>query len=375
MSTKNFILLFLVFSFVTVSAQKNLVPNPSFEKMIGKPKKAGELDKAEGWVSPTKGTAELFSASAKSDEVGSPKNLLGHQYPRSGDNYAGAILYDKKNPDSREYLQVELSEPLEAGKIYCVEFYVNIADLSKHSIDLIGAHLSDKKIAEDNTAPLKVKPQILNKASRILEDQNKWEIICGEFLAAGGEKFLTIGNFSTDKDLKFGKMKKPKDIAGSQNEYAYYFVDDVSVIEQNDKYKCNCNVKMFGNDKMNVVYKKTDSKIDGVSEKVLGTEDLIHAKHVVFQNTKSDIPDNAQEDLKVVLRYLVENPQAKLRILGFADEAELRVNNNLDEERAQKVAEYFTKNAIRPDRLITAKGKVDAGSTGNNRVKFKVIKQ
>jgi outer membrane protein OmpA-like peptidoglycan-associated protein len=371
---KNFILVFLVLSFVTVSAQNNLVPNPSFEKMISKPKKAGELDKAEGWISPTKGTAELFSASAKSDEVGSPKNLLGHQYPRSGDNYAGAILYDKKTPDSREYMQVELTEPLEAGKIYCVEFYVNVSDLSKHSIDLIGAHLSKTRITAAHTQPLKEKPQILNKASRILEDQNKWEIICGEYLATGGEKVLTIGNFHTDKDLKFGKMKKPKDVVGSQNEYAYYFVDDVSVIEQDDKYKCNCHTKMFGNDKMNVVYKKTDSKIDGVSEKTLGTEDLIQSKQVMFANMKADIPDNALEDLKLIVRYLVENPEARLRVIGYADDAELRITNDLDDQRSQKVSEFFIKNAIRADRIVTTKGKVEPGSTGNNKVKFKIIK-
>jgi OmpA-OmpF porin, OOP family len=371
---KNLFLFILFFSFLASFAQKNLVPNPSFEKMNGKPKKAGELDKAEGWSSPTEGSAELFSVSAKSDEVGSPKNLLGHQFPRSGDNYAGAIFYDKKKINSREYLQVELSESLKAGKIYCVEFYVNVADLSKHSIDLVGAHLSDTRLVSEGFEPLNVKPQVLNKTLRIIEDQNKWEIICGEYLANGGEKFLTIGNFNVDKDLAFGKLKKPKDISGSQNEYGYYFVDDVSVIEQDDKYKCNCHSKMFGVEKINIIYKKTDSKLDGVSEKVLGTDDLIQSKQLVFDNLKSNIPETALDDLKLIVRYLVENPEAKLRVTGFADDDELKIKNDLDEQRAQKIADFLIENAIRADRIVTLKGKIDPGSKGNNKAKFKIIK-
>jgi len=132
------ILLLFFLSAAIVRAQSNLVPNPSFEKLKSTPRNVGELNKATPWLSPTDGTADVFSKKTSNEEIAAPKNALGEQLARSGVNYAGAIFFSKKTNSTREYMQVELLKPLEAGRTYCLEFFVSLSDLSKYGIDRIG---------------------------------------------------------------------------------------------------------------------------------------------------------------------------------------------------------------------------------------------
>jgi OmpA-OmpF porin, OOP family len=357
--------------FLPVLAQENLVPNPSFENIIGKPKKIGEVDKAAPWISPTTGTAEIFWSGSKSEDIATPKNNLGFQHAKSGDNYAGAIFYDKKNPNLREYIQVELKSPLEEGKIYCVEFFVNISDLSKYSIDLVGAHLSDKKISSTTMEPLNVVPQVLNKQGRVLSNQVDWEIVCGEYKATGGEKYLTIGNFANDKQVQIGRMKKSKDIAGSQNEYGYYFIDDVSVIEQNSSYKCDCFKKMHGANatQMNFVY----SKVEGENEeRRLKPEHLIESMVIKFDDKKADLSASAIADLKIIAKIMMENENFSLEAFGFADDTELASNADLAIQRADIVINYLVKNGVRKENLLSKSSKVKDAKQAARKVEFSI---
>ncbi|HET6245027.1 MAG: OmpA family protein [Bacteroidetes bacterium] len=350
---KQIISFFLVSQAYFLFGQDNLVPNPSFEDLNGKPKKIGEIDKAAPWKSPTLGTAEIFWTGSKSDDISSPKNKLGYQVARTGNNYAGAILYDKKNQDLREYIQVELMEELDSGKVYCIEFFVNVADFSKYSVDLVGAYLSEKEFSYQNMDPIGVVPQVVNKSGRVLGNQAEWEIVCGEMKAKGGEKFITIGNFSTDKQLKVGRLKKPK-MVGAQNEYGYYFIDDVSVIEQDVNYACDCFKKTHGANTVNIVY----SKVTGENEERLHPEDLIESKNVYFETGKIDFPTSALADLNVLIKLMNQNNDFVLEITGYGDDAELTANSTIGEQRANKIAEHLVKNGIRKDRIISSSGTI-----------------
>jgi OmpA-OmpF porin, OOP family len=347
-----FFLAALAFQGNKADGQVNLVPNPSFEILSAKPKKIGEIDKATPWISPTSGTAEIFWLGSKSEDLKVPNSSIGFQHPRSGNNYAGMILYDKKNPNLREYIQVELTDGLEKGKVYCVEFYVSIADLSKHSIDLVGAHLSKKKVTANNMEPINVVPHVQNKQGKQLNNQIDWEIICGEYKAKGGEKFLTIGNFNDDSKLQVGKMKKPKNVTGSQNEYGYYFIDDVSVILQDNDYKCDCLRKIQGTTApMKFIY----SKVSGENEEELNPKEAIESKRIYFEEGKAAIAPGFLTDIGLIVKYLSENPGLELQVIGYADERELKANSLLNEERAQMVIDLLEKQGIRADRIKLVK--------------------
>ena len=55
-----------------------------------------------------------------------------------------------------------------------------------------------------------------------------WDEVCAEYTAKGGEKFITIGNFTSDGDTKFEKNRKSKEYR-DQKIQAYYYIDDISV--------------------------------------------------------------------------------------------------------------------------------------------------
>lgn len=113
--------------------------NPSFENFIHCPEKLGNLNKDVAfWSTPTEGSTDYFNAC--SGVMGTPKKNKGSQNANFGTGYAGLYLYAPE--DYREYLQIELSIPLEEGVLYNLSFYVNLADKSDKTIKEFGALFS-----------------------------------------------------------------------------------------------------------------------------------------------------------------------------------------------------------------------------------------
>lgn len=342
----------------SVWAQMNLVPNPSFEKLTSKPKTVGELNKAAPWVMPTAGTADIFYKGAKDPLIGMPDNQLGSQMARTGDNYAGAIFYKNKDDNSREYLQVELIQELEADEVYCFDMFVSLAELSKYAIDRIGVYFSDKKISFNNWAPIAVKPQIENGEKRILTDTDNWMLICGQYKANGGEKYITIGNFYPNSETNIEKVKKPSSIKGNQTEYAYYYIDDVALYNTDSvNGNCNCEKRlMAGTNRMNYVYSKVTVEEKKEEEKVVTSpRQLINNKKIFFEKN-SDVPtQKSVMELDWMQKLLTDNPDIKIEIIGWVDTDEAKTNPNLGEKRALKIRETFVSKGLSADRFTVVK--------------------
>ena len=58
----------------------------------------------------------------------------------------------------------------------------------------------------------------------MITDTLNWVLISGEFIAAGGERFITIGSFKSNAQTAFDTTSWGTDPR------AYYYVDDVSVV-------------------------------------------------------------------------------------------------------------------------------------------------
>lgn len=351
-------ILLLVYYSVATYAQMNLVPNPSFEKLTSKPKTVGELNKAAPWVSPTAGTADIFYKGAKDPLIGSPDNQLGSQVPRTGDNYAGAIFYKNKEDNSREYIQVELFQELEADEVYCFDMYVSLAELSKYAIDRIGVYFSDKKISFNNWAPIAVKPQIENGEKRIISNTDEWTLICGQYKANGGEKFITIGNFRPNIETNVEKIKKPSSIKGNQTEYAYYYIDDVALYNTDSvNGNCACEKRLTaGSNKMNYVYSKVTVEEKKEEEKVVTSpRQLINSKKILFEKN-SDVPTQKSfMEIDWVQKILTDNPDLKVEIIGWVDIDEAKSNPNLGEKRAAKIREQLVSKGLSAERFTVIK--------------------
>ncbi|MCB0793268.1 MAG: gliding motility-associated C-terminal domain-containing protein [Flavobacteriales bacterium] len=206
---------------------QNLVPNPSFEQVSSCPSFASQLDRAAPWTNPTLGTPELYHGCAPlSSYVSVPNNTTGgFQYARTGQGYAGLYTWRTDIANMREYAQVQLSAPLQAGTCYRVSMYVNMPNDQPYACDGFGAHLSAAPLTANNGQVLPVPPHIDHTAGALITDTLGWTLISGIYDATGGERYLTIGNFRNDANTQTQLIHTGTWYTTS----AYLLVDDVSV--------------------------------------------------------------------------------------------------------------------------------------------------
>ncbi|MCC7301866.1 MAG: T9SS type A sorting domain-containing protein [Bacteroidia bacterium] len=157
--------------------------------------------------------------------------------------YAGIIVHGGN--DSREYIETSLLDTLIAGKVYCVQFYVSTANISGHGIDLIGAYFSNDTILTTGFNNLPYLPQVSHLQGSCIGDTSNWVLISGSFVAAGGERYITIGNFSNDVGTDTSCF------IASWPPATYFYIDDVSVIDCGwsglDESTNDFNVSVFPN--------------------------------------------------------------------------------------------------------------------------------
>ncbi|MCY7408735.1 MAG: tail fiber domain-containing protein, partial [Chitinophagales bacterium] len=104
---------------------------------------------------------------------------------------------------TREYIEQELSNPLDSGILYSVSFYVSRAEYSRYASDRIGVYFSKDSITSTTYLNLPVIPQVENQSGNILTDTLNWTLISNQFIAEGGEKFITIGNFRDETQTQW----------------------------------------------------------------------------------------------------------------------------------------------------------------------------
>lgn len=210
---------------IAVSAQ-NVVPNPGFEDFSSCPVtfNVDNLLECEPWVVPTAGTADYFNACHVGGIVGVPLNLFGSQAANTGNAYVGGYGYHSGIPGYREYVQVQLAEPLVGGTSYSVSLYYSVASLTC-PIDQLGIYISTSAITDMSSQPLPVVPQV-TLTSGIVPDYD-WHLLTGCFIALGGEEYITIGNFASDGETNFDSGCPP--FFGAIASYMY--IDDVSIEE------------------------------------------------------------------------------------------------------------------------------------------------
>ena len=224
---KKFIICLCLFSAIKADAQ-NLVLNPSFEDTIACT--GTYAMPCNYWYWATYGSPDYFSEQPDINcVVPAPQSTAGFQYARTGIAYVGLGLFTQHIIptfiNKREYVGGILLDTLRQGHEYCVSFYVSIAEEFKYVTDGMGLYLSvDSAVDYTINTNLSFVPQIENPAGNIIYDTLNWVQISGTYIANGGEKYFTIGNFKDDANTMI-------DSTSSTGNSAYYFIDDVSVID------------------------------------------------------------------------------------------------------------------------------------------------
>lgn len=206
---------------------QNLVPNNSFELKSACPSVPGSIVLANGWSSASLGTPDYFNSCSSTEGV--PLNAVGYQLALSGQAYAGFVAAGSTSSagalDEREYVQVELNDTLHAGKTYCVEYYLSLADSSELAVDRIGACLSATPVYAATTGVLPFSAQVVSDSGVVISGNYFWFSVSKRYTAIGGEHYLTIGNFN---DVFATDTLQVRPQAGNFP-FAYYYLEDISV--------------------------------------------------------------------------------------------------------------------------------------------------
>lgn len=284
----------ILFCFSSISFAQNLVQNGDFEDVnntiCGLTQTSPDFDNAMlFWVAANIGTADIFFTTIDStcwnyqpnSYYPGPIGLKGSQEPHSDDTFVGLFAYTIDSFDQRDYIQVQLSSPMETGSTYIVEFHVSLADSTELSVDNMGAFLSVNPVFASNDGVLDYTPQV--QFDTFIDDTENWVRIADTIVADGDFDYITIGNFNDDENTSTQLNPSAGECVGCYG--AYYFIDDVSVVEYSTtsiiENKWNKAIRSFPNplvSQLNITSEypmlNADVKIYDASGKIVYTKYL-----------------------------------------------------------------------------------------------------
>ena len=191
-------------------AQGNLVPNHSFEE-------PAECWPFSGFYTPEEGPLGWFSGGHSPDyfqsncgyatDPSAPLNNLGFQYAQDGGDYVGVATYSHPVP-WREYVVIELIEPLVIGQTYFGSFYANPAwggNLANPNARLATNNLGMLFTMEPRAwvwgdpVPTTIGYAHINYPD-IISDTVAWTLVSGSFVADSAYRFVSIGNHFSNSE-------------------------------------------------------------------------------------------------------------------------------------------------------------------------------
>lgn len=205
----------------------NYVANGSFEEVYNCSGPFYPLTIVKHWLS-------IDSASFGGGYFGTcnskvPWNGSTYQFPRTGNAHIISTMYYPNGTIG--YLKNRLRSTLQAGKTYCVKFYVNITNNSPRGMDGFGAYFGDNiidTITKCNVPLTYLQPQVHNTLGNVISDTLNWVPITGTFVATGTEKYMLIGNFLADNAVTTASINTP---FYPQN-WTDVLIDDASCIDR-----------------------------------------------------------------------------------------------------------------------------------------------
>jgi hypothetical protein len=213
---------------------QNLVPNWSFEEISSCPHYQGEIEKAVGWLT-FRGTesCELYHVCGHPDSCGVPWNMYGEQWPSHGDGYAGIHTFSDDDGwpwYTREWIGIQLTEPMVAGATYHASLKVSLAlgrgaphvERCRFANDRNGLLFTTTHWVQNDFHPVPGYAQIYG--TDVVEDTLGWTVISGSFVADSAYRYVVVGNFFSDEETNWSLMDP-----NGTGYLAYYYIDEVCV--------------------------------------------------------------------------------------------------------------------------------------------------
>lgn len=323
------------------------------------------------WTQAGRGTVDYFHSCSRN--MGVPENVFGTQEAKEGDAYLGLIAYTPTKRNYREYMQVEISSPLEAGAFYCLSMYVCLAEGSRFYADGLGALLSTSPIRSDKQTVIPIDAQLKNPRAHYLDKTEDWVYISDVIKAEGGERFLTIGNFIPDHELKVRKRNMRGADKDNPWEHSYYFIDEVSLIPVEGPSECRSTIAFMER----LVRDKTRWS--------LSPGERVDLDNVLFDFDQAVLTPEAVEQLDEVAGRMLTNEFLYLEVIGHTDiVGPDGYNLGLSKERAEAVFGRLLGLGVPEKRLSTsysgerdpvADNQTAEGRSENRRVDFVIYER
>jgi outer membrane protein OmpA-like peptidoglycan-associated protein len=349
--------------------ENNLVNNGSFEEASSKVKRLGSISASTGWASPTAARADYFIQS-KVAEINVPDNVYGSENAKDGFAYAGIVAFSYGDKMSRTYLMTKLNTTLKKGQKYCVEYNAALAEGSKYACNNLGLVISKKEFGSDGKGSIVDVPQISN--SNMYNALFGWSKVCGTYIAEGGEKFLTLGNFFSNEDTKSEKNKSPKGVSATPIIAAYYYIDDVSIIALDEDESCDCGGAMaVGIEDEENFSKMVYQKQININDNMTPT-DIINMQEIYFGFGQSRITPASTNAINLISEQMLKNPDLKINITGHCDSDEKMEGESkskyaeMDKKRIEMVLKMFSEKGVAASRITS---EVKSDTTPNPEVR------
>jgi hypothetical protein len=258
---KWFYTVILVCSFLVTKSQ-NLIGNPSFEEFKGScPSvyqnhllsfscdtitQGNTFCVLKDWML-VANYSRIF-CKADNSSNGIPQNYCAkYVYPHTDSTCIGLFLFEldtlsPNSPNVRDVVQNKLKDTLIASHHYYFSMWVQLGDsiqwptydgkmagISSFDAYFSAIPFSNWSLTHLSNFPiLNYTPQV--QINTMVTDTQHWVLLQDTFIAQGGEQYVTITNFKTDAQTKY-EVVIDKD---SLPPYAFYFIDDVSLIDLDD---------------------------------------------------------------------------------------------------------------------------------------------
>ncbi len=343
-------------------ASENLVPNESFERFSSTPigwfyKGSHFTDVMKYWSSATGTSPDVFGKNVRVPSQWAEKGF-GDQKARTGNSMVGITVYgcEDGKPHCREYLQIQMKEPLVVGQKYQVDFWVSQLP-NTIGVNNLGMAFHDEQLYEKTEMVLdKLTPEVVS--ANVVKAEGHWVKVTGSFTAKKELDYLIIGNFFKDSDTTADEK------TSCTLKYAYYYIDDISV----KKADPIINVPVKADDLCCLEVEKGD---------------IIQLKEIFFDTDKAELLPRSYVELNKLLTLMNRYPTMIIRINGHTDKLGGHdYNIGLSNRRSKAVADYLIQHGVATNR-VTYKG---YGSTNpiadnetvegrqlNRRVEFEVI--
>lgn len=361
MTRKIFMVPFFVCCLVAWSLAQNsanIVPNPGFEEYSGVP--LGWFYSGEDftrvmkfWSSPTAASPDIYGP-----KVYIPKHWrqkgFGTVGPKSGQSMIGITTFgcEEGKPHCREYVQIQLTEPIVAGQRYAVSYWYQPLQRSVRNNHL-GICFTQEPISDATDSLLNHTTDI--DASEILQSEEEWKQFSTEWTSDFEAQYLVLGNFKSDEETKM--VIPPSQALG----FGYYYIDDVLI------HKLPPIIEVPVAD-------------DDLTKIKLEAGKTITLKNIYFDFDRTELLPLSYIELNKLIGLMQKHPQMEIEIKGHTDNSGSKEYNlDLSFARAKAVTNYLIQQGISSERISKrgygdsvpiASNKSAEGRQKNRRVEF-----